>query len=98
LTSYATTPQVIFQVGQEWATGASTSSETATSHVFSCELAKPLQSWILASQKPQLLIADISEMSEAVVTDLVSEKLAARPNCTAAFCGWVCHDALHSFN
>ena len=89
---------MIFKVGQEWCTASakdvSNAAATCIDHVFSCENNPALQTWIGQTQSPGILISDIGDMHESVLTDARSGMPVARPTATAVFCGWVCVDTL----
>lgn len=93
--------QVVFQIGQQWAKQRLSKDKVVTSlpcsdvvsHVFSCEIGKQLQTWIMKAHSPKMLVGDIKEMEKGMVMDCVSQSYTSRPSATAVFCGWVCHDA-----
>lgn len=86
--------KVIFKVGQEWSTPSTkdASTESCIDHLYSCENNAIFQSWITQTQEPQILVNDIAEMENSVLTDVITGMAAARPIANAVFCGWVCHD------
>ena len=89
--------QVIFTIGKEWAGGGKVDdgSQLPIDHLFSCENSKGIQTWILKSHSPQVLVADIKDVAESLtVLDEKTQKFVRLPDPTALMAGWVCHDTM----
>ena len=61
-------------------------------HMFSCELSRPLQDWILSAHSPTVLVPDICTMDKKLVYDVKTSQHVVKPDVRAVFCGWVCHN------
>ena len=89
----------MIDAGQQWMQSADCKDallaalphEDALDHIFSCEIDRPLQDWILSAHSPKILVADVEEMDKALVFDLRSKASVMRPKASNVFCGWVCH-------
>lgn len=95
-------PQVIFATGQKWVQkegkceNGKAKVNNPVKHKFSCELSRPLQSWILSAHDPDILVSNVDDMDKQLVHDVKSSSAVVRPRVTGVFCGWVCHSVLLS--
>ena len=61
-------------------------------HELSCDIDPKVREYILKTQNPRVLVADIKEVGDLIVQDLKLKSLVCVPMTTACVCSWVCHD------